>query len=64
MRLCMETGNNQINELLTYFGMLGFQSFFSQKGCRVRTAWKNQSINTWTSYMGVGQFIQINSNLN
>jgi hypothetical protein len=36
---------------------------YPQKGCRVCTGWKNQSINTWTSYMGVGQFTQINSML-
>jgi hypothetical protein len=43
-----------INELLTYFGMLVFLMLYPQTGRRVQTAWKNKSINTWTSYMGVG----------
>jgi hypothetical protein len=52
-----------MKELLTYFGMLVFSMLYPQTGHRVQTAWKNQSINTWTSYMGVGRFTQINSML-
>jgi len=52
-----------INELLTYFGVIVFSMLHPQMGRRVRTAWKNQQINSWTTHMGVGHFMQINSML-
>ena len=52
-----------INEILTYFGILMFSMLYPQTGRRVRTAWKNQQVNSWTAYMTLGRFSQINSML-
>jgi hypothetical protein len=52
-----------INELLTYFGILIYSMLYPQTGRRVRTAWKNQQLNTWTTHMSVGHFTQLNSML-
>jgi len=43
--------------------MLVYSMLYPQTGHRVCTAWKNQLINTWMSYMGVGPYTQINSML-
>jgi hypothetical protein len=52
-----------INELLTYLEILVFSMLYPQTCRRVRTAWKNQQINSWTSHMGIGWLCQINSML-
>jgi len=52
-----------LNEILTYFAILIFSMLYPQTGRRVGTAWKNQQVNTWTAYMTLGRFTQINSML-
>ncbi len=49
-----------INKLLTYFGILIYSILYPQTGRRVRTTWKNQQLNTWTTHMSVGRFTQLN----
>jgi hypothetical protein len=50
-----------INELLTYYGILISFMLYPQTGRQVRTTWKNQQLNTWTTHMSVGCFTQLNS---
>ncbi len=43
-----------VNDVVTFFGLLIFQMLYPQTGCRTCTAWQNQQVNSWTSYMSKG----------